>query len=88
MVQTWGVIRNRTYHAWARRGGMVSAGEILGELVERAADRQRFYRPALRPKPSAKASQSLQLEFDFAQQEPPARDPERPLFDLMPEAYS
>ena len=36
---------NRTYQTRASRGGMVSAGEILEELVERTADRQAFYRP-------------------------------------------
>ena len=81
------MIRNRTYHARARRGGLVSCGDVLEELAERAADRQRFYRPARRPKPGAKAKPSLQMELDFAQQEPVARDPERPLFDLLPEAY-
>lgn len=78
------VIFNRTYHTRARRGGLVSAGAILEELIERAADRQRFYRPARRLKPGAKAKQPMQLELDF---EPVARDPERPLFDLVPEAY-
>ena len=75
---------NKSYHARARRGGLVSAGEILDELVERAADRKRFYRPARRPKPGGKAKPSLQLELDF---EPVPRDPERPLVDLLPEAY-
>jgi len=65
---------------------MVSAGAILEQLVERAADRQRFYRPAPRPNPGTVATQSLQLEL-FADQSVP-RDAERPLFDLMPEAYT
>jgi hypothetical protein len=79
------VIRNRTHHARAQRAGLVSCGQILEELVERAADR-RFYRPARRPKPRAAAGQSLQLEL-FADQ-PVPRDPDRPLFDLLPEAYT
>ncbi len=76
---------NKTYHARARRGVMVSAGDVLEELIERAADRRRFYRPTRRPKPGAKAKPSMQLEL-FAQ-EPVARDAERPLFDVIPEAY-
>jgi hypothetical protein len=54
---------------------MVSAGEILEELIARAADRRRKKRKL----------QGLQLEL-FA--DPPVpRDPERPLVDLLPEAY-
>jgi hypothetical protein len=64
---------------------MVPVSAVLEELVECAADRQRFYRPARRPKLGAKAKPSLQLEL-FSQ-EPTARDAERPLFDLIPEAY-
>ncbi len=94
------MIRNRSYHAHARRAGLLSCGQILEELVERAADRrQRFYRPGHRPKPGAVAKQSLQLEL-FADQTDSGhekfmpgingsvpRDAERPLFDLLPEAY-
>jgi hypothetical protein len=78
---------NRTFQLRSRRGGLISCDDVLEELVERAADRQRFYRPACRPKLGAKAKPSLQLELDFAQQEPVARDADRPLFDLLPEAY-
>jgi hypothetical protein len=77
---------SKTYHARARRGGLIFAGAVLEEMVERAADRHRFYRPGLQPNPGAKAKSSLQLEL-FAQ-EPPARDAEPPLFDLLPEAYT
>ena len=48
---------NRTFQLQSRRGGLVSCGDVLEELVERAADRQRFYRPARRPKPGAAAQQ-------------------------------
>ena len=64
---------------------MVPAREGLDETVERAADRQRFDRPKRRPKQGAKTKPSLELEL-FAQ-EPPAGAAERPLLDLMPEAY-
>ena len=57
---------------------MVSAGEVLEELVERAADRRRRTR-------SGKLQRGLQLEL-FADQ-PVPRDADRPLFDLLPEAY-
>jgi hypothetical protein len=70
---------NRTYHARARRGGMVSAGAILEDVVERAADRQRNKR-------SSGNLQGLQLEL-FSDQSVP-RDPDRPLLDILPEAYS
>ena len=76
---------NRTFQLRSRRGGLVSCGDVLEELVERAAERQRFYRPARRLKPGAKAKSSLQLEL-FAQ-EPVARDAERPLLDVFPEFY-
>jgi hypothetical protein len=62
----------------ARRDGLVSVGTILEELVERAADRRRKKR-------SGNLQGGLQLEL-FADQ-PVPRDPERPLFDLLPEAY-
>jgi hypothetical protein len=70
------VIRNRSYRA--RNGGMVSVSEVLDELTERAADRQRRKR-------SAKLQGGLQLEL-FSDQ-PVPRDADRPLFDLLPEAY-
>ncbi len=73
------MIRNRSYHARARRAGLVSCGQILEELVERAVDRRRKKR-------SGKLQGGLQLEL-FADQ-PIPRDPDRPLFDLLPEAYS
>jgi hypothetical protein len=57
---------------------MVSAGAILEEQVERAADRRRKKR-------SGNLQGGLQLEL-FADQ-PVPRDPDRPLLDLMPEAY-
>jgi hypothetical protein len=56
---------------------MVSAGAILEELVERAADRQRKKR-------SGNLQGGLQLEL-FSDEAVP-RDAERPLFDLLPEA--
>jgi hypothetical protein len=62
----------------ARRAGLVSCGQILEDLVERAADRWR-------KKHGAKLQESLQLDL-FAD-EPIPRNAERPLFDLIPEAY-
>jgi hypothetical protein len=56
---------------------MVSAGAILEELVERAADRRR-------KKHGAKLQGGSQLEL-FTD-EPIPRDAERPFFDLIPEA--
>jgi hypothetical protein len=70
---------NKSYHAVASRGGLVSAGDVIQELVERAADRQRA------KKRSGKL-QGVQLELFPAQpavQRPPA---DRPLGDLFPEA--
>jgi hypothetical protein len=57
---------------------MVSAGAILEELVERAADRQR-----------KKRSGNLQggLQLELFEDQPVPSDPDRPLLDLMPEAY-
>jgi len=72
-----GLVFNRTYHARASRGGLVPVGEVIQELVERAADRRR-------KKHGAKLRGSLQLEL-FGDQ-PIPRDAERPLFDLIPEA--
>ena len=63
---------NKSYYARARRGGVVSAGAILEELVERAADRRRKKRGNLQ--------EGLQLEL-FADQ-PVPRDSDRPLLDL------
>jgi hypothetical protein len=57
---------------------MVSAGEVLDELIERAADRRERRR-------SRNPQAGLQLEL-FADQ-PAPRDRDRPLFDLVPEAY-
>jgi hypothetical protein len=76
---------NRTYTLRSRRGGLVSAGAILEELVERAADRRRA------KKRSGNLQGGLQLElFDepITQQSYVPRDPDRPLLDLIPEAYS
>ena len=41
VVQYTGLVFNKTYHAQARSGGMVSAGQVLEELVDRAAERRR-----------------------------------------------
>jgi hypothetical protein len=49
---------NKSYHTRARRGGMVSAGQVLQELVDRAGDRQAFYRPRRRPRPGVKNKRS------------------------------
>jgi hypothetical protein len=53
----------------------------------RPEDPQQFYR-LRRPRPSAKrartATSQLTLNFEKA---PVVRDPQRPLFDLFPEAY-
>jgi hypothetical protein len=76
---------------------MVSAGAVLDELIERAVDRQCFYRPERRPKPGAAAKQckkrSGKVHWQLFADEPISqkcyvlRDAERPLFDLIPEAY-
>jgi hypothetical protein len=55
---------NRTYTLRARRGGMVSAIEILEDLAVRAAERRRA------KKRSAKL-QGLQLELNFTPDETP-----------------
>lgn len=52
-----GLVFNKTYHARARSGGLVSAGAILEELVERAADRPRKKRS------SGNLQGGLQLEL-------------------------
>ena len=57
---------------------MVSVGEVLNELIDRAADRRRKKR-------NVDLQGGLQLEL-FADQ-PAPRDAERPLFDVIPEAY-
>lgn len=64
---------NKSYHARAKRGALVSARAILEELVERAGDRESgFYRPTRRTSPRVAANQckkpgaavsSLQLEL-------------------------
>jgi hypothetical protein len=40
-IRYTGLVFNKTYHARAMRGGLVSAGAIVEEIVERAADRRR-----------------------------------------------
>ena len=95
------MIRNRSYQIRSRRYGLVSAGDVIQELVERARDRERFYRPERRTKPGIAAKeckkssgklQGVQLEL-FADElkvncSPSVNsDPDRPLFDLFPEAY-
>jgi hypothetical protein len=76
------VIFNRIYHARAGRGAMVSVGELLGELVERAADRRRRAQ-------KRKGASAVQLELFpepvITVERPPA---DQPLADLFPEAYS
>lgn len=42
---------NRTYQIRSRRGDLVSAGEVIQELVERVSERQSFYRPGKRTSP-------------------------------------
>lgn len=86
---------NRSYQIRSSRGVMVSAGEILEELVERASDRQGFYRPRRRPRPGAKQQRSgklqgvqLELFADRPSIVDRAPDPARPLADLFPEAES
>ena len=75
---------------------MVSAGEVLQELVDRASDRRGFYRPRRRPQPGVKDKRSgslhpLQLEL-FAKiprlpiAPPPADETPEEMFDrLFPE---
>jgi hypothetical protein len=57
---------------------MVSVGDVLDELIERAADRRRKKR-------RGKLQGGLQLEL-FADQPVPG-DAERPLLDIFPEFY-
>jgi len=89
---------NRTYQIRSRRGGLVSAGDVIQELVERAAVRQTFHRPAQRPKPGAARKlarkpaggklQGVQLELDFVEKPRAVENPtQQPLADLFPEAY-
>jgi len=84
---------NRTYQIRSRTGGLVPVGQIIQELVERAASKDQFYRPEKRISPRArsqrkkhKAVDGRQLELRFPHSPAPA-DSERPLFDLFPEAY-
>jgi hypothetical protein len=59
---------NKSYHARARRGGgMVSAGAVLEELVQRTADRRRQERKTRR----SGQPQDLQLELNFTPDETP-----------------
>lgn len=44
---------NRTYQIRSRRGDLVSAGEVIQELVERVSERQSFYRPGRKLQPGA-----------------------------------
>jgi hypothetical protein len=90
---------NRSYQLrsrMTRKTGLVGAGEIIQEMVERAAVRQEFYRPARRVSPVSRSKrkprgkmQSVQLELFPAEavQHCAVQDPARPLFDLFPEAY-
>jgi hypothetical protein len=91
---------NRSYQIRSRAGGLVSVGQIIQELVERADAKQSFYRPSKRVSPRGAAAkackkgserlQGVQLELPFPfPQATPARaiDAERPLLDLFPEAY-
>jgi len=91
--ESWGTAMwNRTYQIRSRRGGLVAASDVIQELVERAAVRQKFYRPARRTKPGARAKppktrggklEGVQLELDFTTCVKPLSS-EQPLF---PEAY-
>ena len=84
------VIFNRSYQIRASRGGMVSASEILEELVERAGERQGFYRPRRRPKPGVadkRKGKSAAVQLELFGNPEIKRDADRPLYDLLPEAY-
>jgi len=80
----------------------VAAGEVIQELVEGAADRQRFCRPERRTspgiRPGARANkckksggklEGVQLELiaEPVSTTVDVSSAERPLFDLFPEAY-
>ena len=71
---------NREYH---RRAARQALGRVGASLV---LDDSHFYRPAKRVPPGIKVQQrnnaATQLEL-FA----PARDHDRPLADIFPEAY-
>ena len=62
--------------------GLLSTGEILEDIAARAADRRRREKKS---KQRAGKLQGIQLEL-FPDPLVP-RDPERPLVDLLPEAY-
>ena len=83
---------NKTYQSRAVRKAVIQALPRLPEpwrplVVVAAAAEEVFYRPQRRVpagiagKRRKKGSPSLQRELNFA------RDPDRPLFDLFPEAY-
>jgi hypothetical protein len=74
---------NKTYHARARRTGLVSAGQLLEDLALRAADRRRREKKS---KQRAGKLQGIQLEL-FPEPEPTTAA-DRPLFDLFPEAFA
>ena len=93
---------NREFQIRSRRAGLVSVGEVLQELVERAAVRQSFYRPqkpvsprprVAKPKKSRASEASghqLELPFPASSAAPaPASSYNRakPLLDLFSEAY-
>jgi hypothetical protein len=90
---------NKTYQSRAVRqsgGGHKLAIDALLRLPEdwrplvtiAAAAEGAFYRPKRRPlsKRPRRLDRSSQLELPF-QEKPPARDPQRPLFDIFPDAY-
>jgi hypothetical protein len=65
---------------------MLSTGEILEAIALRAAERRRA-----KKRSSGNQQGGLQLElFDepITQQSYVPRDPERPLLDILPEAYT
>ena len=102
-------IFNRSYKLRSRCGGLVSAGEIIQELADRAADRPSFYRPKRQISPAADTIKKragireVQLELFHAEQpcvtdtpeltglpriaKCPSHSADRPLEDLIPEAY-
>jgi hypothetical protein len=77
---------NRQLDLWERFSG--AAGEVRQELADRAAYRRSAYRPARYP---IKKKAHGQLEMfhvePFEVLANVVRDPERPLADLIPEAY-
>ena len=83
---------NREYQ---RRAARQALGRIGAGLVQ---DDSHFYRPARRPQPGiavkgcrkrTEGLQGMQLELfaETVQSVQVVQDPERPLFDLFPEAY-